>query len=100
MIHKTEIESPRTALEISCFESTNESNTIDIQSTVFNSENLISCPLTVNTIDINYAKSSTNLDTKRLKALIWDILTTNALVNNFFIVLFIKFVNFILIKYS
>ena len=45
MIHKTEIESPRTALEISCFESTNESNTIDIQSTVFHSENLISCQI-------------------------------------------------------
>lgn len=40
----------------------------------FDSENLIQAPLQVNTQNIDYAKTSKNIDVRRLKQVIWRIL--------------------------
>lgn len=42
---------------------------------VFDADNLIQAPLQVNALNIEYAKTSKNIDVRRLKQVIWSLLT-------------------------
>ena len=43
----------------------------------FDGENLIQAPVQVNALNIEYAKTSKNIDARRLKQVIWGLLTNN-----------------------
>jgi hypothetical protein len=43
----------------------------------FDGENLIQAPLQVNALNIEYAKTSKNIDVRRLKQIIWTLISNN-----------------------
>ncbi len=44
----------------------------------FDGDNLIQAPMQVNALNIEYAKTSKNIDVRRLKQVIWNLLCTNS----------------------
>ncbi len=44
----------------------------------FDGDNLIQAPLQVNALNIEYAKTSKNIDVRRLKQVIWSLLSNNS----------------------
>ena len=63
---------------------------------VYDGDNLIQAPLQVNALNIEYSKTSKNIDVRRLKQVIWSLLTeSDEKVKEFFLIFFVFFVKFI-----
>jgi len=54
----------------------------------FDGENLIQAPLQVNALNIEYAKTSKNIDVRKLKQIIWNLLNENNKVKLIFLIYF------------